>query len=147
MALGLSYEGVTEPNIIRSILDVDTIFVFSVCIGVMSVLLPILIFPYANWIRTPQYFCSFVGFSLGQGRLYQSGLIVIYKLNLWVFKYLGNSHMTVLNESKWIIFEDSWYFWLVSWVCISLWNENQFINHVNLFSSGSLHGVNKVSSN
>ena len=33
---------------------------------------------------------------------------------------------------------DSWYLWLVSWVCRSLWNENQFVNHVNLFSWCSL---------
>ena len=28
---------------------------------------------------------------------------------------------------------DSCYFWLASWVCRRLWNENQFVNHVDLF--------------
>ena len=39
----------------------------------------------------------------------------------------------VSNALHILVVGDSWYFWLVSWVCRSLWNENQFVNHINLF--------------
>ena len=35
--------------------------------------------------------------------------------------------------AKFLRFGDSWYFRLVPFLQRNLWNENQFVNHVNLF--------------